>query len=211
MVLYKCENCGIDVTEKYSSGRFCAVKCARSFSTKRKRKEIDNKISKALTGKKYPERKPIYEYKDVECGICRKIFKVRTWLHTRFCSKSCVSSYISRKRVFEGTHNGFPSRKEKQPSWAEKTVMTIFDERKIEYKRDFKINRFFGDFVFVDKKIVLEIDGKQHKERVEQDKKRDEIINKEGYKVIRIDWIHKKLEEMTNKIDNFIKLYLDIV
>ena len=89
--------------------------------------------------------------------------------------------------------------------------MTIFDERKIEYKRDFKINRFFGDFVFVDKKIVLEIDGKQHKERVEQDKKRDEIINKEGYKVIRIDWIHKNLEEMTNKIDNFIKLYLDIV
>ena len=43
-----CENCGSLKTEKYGSGRFCSEFCARSFSTKNCRKEINNKISKSL-------------------------------------------------------------------------------------------------------------------------------------------------------------------
>ena len=40
-----CENCGIDHTGLYGSGRFCCCKCARCFSSKAKRKEINQKVS----------------------------------------------------------------------------------------------------------------------------------------------------------------------
>lgn len=47
-----CENCNNIINKIYGSGRFCSKKCARSFSTKSKRKEINEKVSKKLKGKK---------------------------------------------------------------------------------------------------------------------------------------------------------------
>ena len=46
-----CENCQCNHTGEYGSGRFCSPKCARGYSTKIKRKEINEKVSKTLTGK----------------------------------------------------------------------------------------------------------------------------------------------------------------
>ena len=46
-----CENCGNDHTGEFGSGRFCSLKCSRSFSTKSKRKEINEKVSISLTGR----------------------------------------------------------------------------------------------------------------------------------------------------------------
>lgn len=45
-----CENCQNDHAGKYGSGRFCSSKCARGYSTKSKRSEINNKVSKKLKG-----------------------------------------------------------------------------------------------------------------------------------------------------------------
>lgn len=48
---YVCKNCGKIFNEKYSkwsNGNFCSKECARSFSTKNKRKEINEKVSKIL-------------------------------------------------------------------------------------------------------------------------------------------------------------------
>lgn len=45
-----CENCGCEHNGSYGSGRFCSIKCARSFSTKNKRKEINKKVSNSLKG-----------------------------------------------------------------------------------------------------------------------------------------------------------------
>jgi 5-methylcytosine-specific restriction endonuclease McrA len=50
-----CENCGIDHDGSFGSGRFCSSKCARSFSTKNKRHEINKKVSASLTGRKLSE------------------------------------------------------------------------------------------------------------------------------------------------------------
>ena len=43
-----CENCKEEHDGNYGSGRFCSSKCARGFATKAKRKEINEKVSKAL-------------------------------------------------------------------------------------------------------------------------------------------------------------------
>lgn len=48
----KCENCSEKHDGLYGSGRFCSVKCARGYSTKEKRLEINKKVSKTLTGRK---------------------------------------------------------------------------------------------------------------------------------------------------------------
>ena len=75
----KCKNCEIkDAVKysKYSNGKFCSRKCACAFSTKEKRKEINEKVSKTLTGRKYK----IYfcKYCSIEiekgmlCDSCKK-------------------------------------------------------------------------------------------------------------------------------------------
>lgn len=46
-----CENCNSEMAVKYGSGRFCSNKCARGFSTKSKRSEINEKVSNSLKGK----------------------------------------------------------------------------------------------------------------------------------------------------------------
>ena len=53
-----CENCQTTITEKYGSGRFCSAKCARGFSTKSKRDEINKKVSEKLTGKRLSPSHP---------------------------------------------------------------------------------------------------------------------------------------------------------
>jgi len=51
----KCQNCNAKHEGNYGSGRFCSNKCARSFSTKSKRTEINKKVSKKLSGREKTE------------------------------------------------------------------------------------------------------------------------------------------------------------
>lgn len=52
MITQKCELCHNSVDQKCGSGRFCSLKCARSFSTSRCRKEINLKVSAKLKGRR---------------------------------------------------------------------------------------------------------------------------------------------------------------
>lgn len=65
-----CENCNKEHDGEYGSGRFCSSKCARGFSTKSKRKEINEKVSNKLKGKYFgPLVKKIkIEKKCLACG-----------------------------------------------------------------------------------------------------------------------------------------------
>jgi hypothetical protein len=48
-----CENCNNIHNKLYGSGRFCSEKCSRSFSTKNKRSEINEKVSEKLKRENY--------------------------------------------------------------------------------------------------------------------------------------------------------------
>jgi very-short-patch-repair endonuclease len=64
------------------------------------------------------------------------------------------------------------------------------DDHNITYVReDFSTKKYFLDFLIEKngKKIDLEIDGKQHKDRKDHDKERDEYLTDLGYIVYRID------------------------
>lgn len=62
----KCENCSSLIIQKYGSGRFCSQKCARSFSTKSKRKEINEKLSKIAKEKNFVDNLKQYSFSNEE-------------------------------------------------------------------------------------------------------------------------------------------------
>lgn len=83
-------------------------------------------------------------------------------------------------------------------------------------KRDLGVDDdscYFLDFYFADKKIDLEIDGKQHQyeERQDSDLTRDLILKKNDIKVYRIKWISINKKEgkdfIRNEINKFLKFW----
>jgi len=87
-----CKNCNINESSKYSkysNGEFCSRECARSFSSKDKREEINKKVSLSLKGRGNGNV-------IIVCKNCTKEFK-RTWAkrNSKYCSKSCSMSHLN--------------------------------------------------------------------------------------------------------------------
>lgn len=93
-----CENCNSYITLKYGSGRFCSKKCARSFSTKNKRKTINKKISDRLKGRKKTAEE-IQSLKDA--WIKRKPSKKRLDNSEFFVLNSKNNNQKIKARLFE--------------------------------------------------------------------------------------------------------------
>jgi len=195
-----CENCENEHNGEYGSGRFCSSKCARGFSTKAKRKEINEKVSKSLIKEKPTET----------CLNCNSSFKMKS-KRQKYCSQKCSRSHTTEKtkkkisesvqrRIKNGTHKGWQSRK--IMSYPEKFFKKVLELNgysngfEINYKvkkKDLGLNcesNYFLDFYFEKYNIDLEIDGKQHdyKERKIKDLERDEALIKNGYNVYRLKW-----------------------
>ena len=94
----KCENCECNHNGEYGSGRFCSSKCARGFSTKSKRKEINEKVRQKLTGSGNDQVQKT-------CPGCGKLFSVAWKLRKQKCCSQSCSSSVSNKN---------PSTKKKQ-------------------------------------------------------------------------------------------------
>ncbi len=62
----------------------------------------------------------------------------------------------------------------------------------IKFKRQVPISGFIVDFVALDQKLVVEIDGGQHGERAVEDAARTAVLEKCGYHVVRF-WNHDVL------------------
>lgn len=93
-----CENCQTQITERYGSGRFCSVKCARGFSTKQNRDAIRKKISQSL--------KTLHGGPNIVtliCEVCSSEFiKPFTKRRARHCSIECSHKnpkYIERLSI----------------------------------------------------------------------------------------------------------------
>ncbi len=96
-----CENCRKEHSGEYGSGRFCSCKCARGFSSKEKREEINRKVSLKLKGHlpwcmgKKVEGKRIFD-----CLNCNLRVKRKSGSKTEFCSTNCRKEYIRKQPGF---------------------------------------------------------------------------------------------------------------
>lgn len=87
-----CKNCTHKVAIKYSqysTGEFCSRECARAYSTKNKRVEINKKVSKKLTGVSRPD------------SVIKKITgqKNGAYKNGKFCNKKLLKSSVKRKNT----------------------------------------------------------------------------------------------------------------
>jgi len=120
-------------------------------------------------------------------------------------------SLKAKKRVEDGTHSGWIKRN--MPSYAERFFKKVLYNNSINYEFEKPCGKYFIDFAIQDKKIALEIDGKQHRleERKLKDKEKDVFLKSEGWCVYRIEWNSinslKGKENMKNKIKNFLNFY----
>lgn len=64
-----------------------------------------------------------------------------------------------------------------------------------KFKRQKPMGRYVVDFVCLEEKLIVELDGGQHAENVEYDKARDAWLRNEGYTVLRF-WNNELMSEM---------------
>jgi very-short-patch-repair endonuclease len=64
-----------------------------------------------------------------------------------------------------------------------------------KFRRQHSIGPFVADFFCLEAKLVVELDGSQHADQLEQDERRTEYIRDAGYAVLRI-WNHEVISEI---------------
>ena len=177
----------------------CSISCSNSLNPKRiknpnpvKKKRIYIPVSNPKSSKPKTEK---------ECIICNSIFlgtkKART------CSKECSNQLqrnIMKEKVLKGEHKGWASRN--ISSYPEEFFKGVLENLQVSYEFNFPVPKsslgvrsssaYFLDFYIQigQRKIDLEIDGKQHEypDRKESDQERDSLLTKNGYEVYRIGW-----------------------
>ena len=212
-----CENCGIEHEKAYGSGRFCTQSCAKSFSSREKRLEINAKVSKKLK-EKNKNKNPLIEKK---CEYCKKEFSVKgKKIKQTTCSKSCsaklkwtdmdyrksmsINSSINAHKLHArlDVKFGWRKRTKFKMSYPEKIAKSILEKNKIKYEYEYPFHPYFIDFAIIEYKIAIEIDGKQHNlpERVISDSKKDLKLVENGWTVYRIKWPSDNIIDKINQI-----------
>ena len=70
----------------------------------------------------------------------------------------------------------------------------------LKFKRQKPIGIYIVDFVCLEQKLIIELDGGQHAESVEYDELRTQFLENAGYKVLRF-WNNQVLQEMESVLE----------
>lgn len=90
-------------------------------------------------------------------------------------------------------------RKELTPAERKLWAAIRNDQLDVTFRRQHAIGVYIPDFVCVEKKLILELDGSQHLEQAQYDEERTKYLNSQGYQVIRF-WNN----EVINNIEGVI-------
>lgn len=181
-----CEYCGKEHDGKYGSGRFCSKSCARAFSTKEKRFEINKKVSQALRNKKLLNSSYSIMH---QCPVCKKKFYTKN-RKAIYCSRQCAC--MDRKGKGGGYRKGSGRSKSGwyKGFWCDSTYELGYLIYCLDNGFDIKRNTQYFNY---------EYDGKVHKYLP------DFIVNNE---YIEIKGYHTKVVDIKSKSCNVKVLYL---
>ncbi len=75
----------------------------------------------------------------------------------------------------------------KEPTPAESKLWSRIrnDQLGVNFRRQHAVGNYIPDFVCIENKLIIELDGSQHLEQEEYDEERTKYLNSLGYKVIR--------------------------
>ena len=108
-------------------------------------------------------------------------------------SKEKISNSMKKAHSEGRAWNIGMSRWNNEPSYPEKFFMKVIKNEFIdkEYIREYPMGIYSADFAWEHKKKIIEIDGSQHqrfKEYIERDKRKDNYIISQGWKILRVSW-----------------------
>lgn len=132
----------------------------------------------------------------------KDIFNLRTQEENREMNKINRKpiSEFTRKKISNSLTKYYIENPDKIPyrvyhssneSYPEKYFTEVFENEKISYEKEYRVKNYSLDFVILGKKIDIEIDGDQHhrdKRVMKNDARRNEFLESEGWKIIRIKW-----------------------
>jgi very-short-patch-repair endonuclease len=133
--------------------------------------------------------------KEVDDRVSRPQFIGRKWGaslngHTDLSKAKIAKAKSEWLKKFENRKN----LGRQIPSWMEKTFESYLNQHTIqdwETEKHFwseeNQKHYYPDFIFESKKLIIELDGTQHRKTIEHDTIRDRWFVSKGYKVIRID------------------------
>ncbi len=184
----KCKNCNKKDAVKYSvysTGEFCCRECARAFSTKSKRKQINESVSIKLTGIR--RNLPKIE---IVCKVCSTSVFVKPSKSKQICcSKSCAATYRNINGV--GRIAGLASVSAQSESRRSKNEI-YFGELCAKQFIDVKFNEpmFNGwdaDIIIEDMKIAVLWNGKWHYEKIKEKHSVEQVQNRDLIKMREIE------------------------
>jgi very-short-patch-repair endonuclease len=98
----------------------------------------------------------------------------------------------------------------KNPTEAEKALWRRIRLRQIagqRFRRQVPIGNYIADFVCLEKRLIVEVDGGQHAEQTAHDRERTEWLKSQSFNVLRF-WNHQVLQEIEfvlQSIENELK------
>ena len=89
----------------------------------------------------------------------------------------------------------------KKSTLAERKLWALIrnDQLGVNFRRQHAIGNYIPDFVCIEKKLIVELDGSQHLEQQEYDQERTKYLNSLGYKVIRF-WNNAVMKDLDGVI-----------
>ena len=73
-----------------------------------------------------------------------------------------------------------------------------------KFRRQYRIGRYIADFCCLERRLVIELDGGQHLEQVEADRKRTAYMTSRGFLVLRF-WNDQVLKETYAVLDQIMR------
>ena len=76
----------------------------------------------------------------------------------------------------------------------------------IKFRRQQTIGGYIVDFVSMEHRLIIELDGGQHSEQIEYDERRTAFLNAQGYRVLRF-WNNEVLQQTEAVLEKIIEMY----
>ena len=73
-----------------------------------------------------------------------------------------------------------------------------------KFRRQFILGNYIVDFICLDKRLIIEVDGGQHMDNAGYDSQRGEWLSKQNFKVLRF-WNNQVLNEMDSVLEVIAK------
>jgi very-short-patch-repair endonuclease len=96
----------------------------------------------------------------------------------------------------------------KQPTDAERLLWRRLRNRRLagcKFRRQEPIGRYVVDFVCLHPRLVIEVDGGQHSEKLEHDAKRTAYLESLGYQVVRF-WNNEVLGDIDSVLGHILEI-----